>query len=244
MIKALERQEASEGEAIDDDDDQLASLQDSKIIPTAFPESLDANGLGFGMKRVVTEDTLVESNMGGSPESTPSMSSEDASEVASTLPITPKHKRQLAPLSTGSARPWGSNGKDRDLNTFSPNPIPSRNREDGYPQKPTRSRRHPSSGGESTAARREKPQNVDELVADAMETLTLIRQKEQAARPLRIVRQDPQHVPDQALKRRFQELVDDELKIRRLNARDWLRVATWWLLKVRMMPDFLGHGNT
>lgn len=239
MIKALERQEASEGEGIDDEDDQLAPLQKSKTVPTVPPETFDVNGLGLGIKRAVTEDTLVESNMVASPESTPSMSSEDASEVASASPITPRHKRQWTPISTGRARPGGSFSTDRDLKAFAPNAMNPGDLGDDFPQKPTRPRR-----GDTTTARHEKAQNVGEVVADAMKTLSLIRQKEQSARPLRIVRQDPQHTPDQALKMRFQELVDDELKIRRLNARDWLRVATWWLLKVRTMPPFLWHSNS
>ena len=239
MIKALERQEASEGQTIDDEDDQLGPLHKSKTVPTVPPETFDINGPGLGINRAVTEDTLVESNMGASPESTPSMSSEDTSEVAPASPITPRHKRQWTPISTGRARPGGSFSTDRDLKTFAPNSINSGDLGDDFPQKPTRPRR-----GDTTTARHEKAQNVGEVVADAMKTLSLIRQKEQSARPLRIVRQDPQHTPDQALKKRFQELVDDELKIRRLNARDWLRVATWWLLKVRMMPPFLWHSNT
>ena len=234
MIKALERQEASEGEAIDDEDDQLGPLKKSKTVPTVPPETFDANGLGLGIKRTVTEDTLVESNLGASPESTPSMSSEDTSEVASG---TPRHKKQWTPISTGRARPGGSFSTDRDLKAFAPNTTNSGDLGDDFPQKPTRPRR-------GDTARYEKVQNVGEVVADAMKTLSLIRQKEQSARPLRIVRQDPQHTPDQALKMRFQELVDDELKIRRLNARDWLRVATWWLLKVRTTPTFLWHSNT
>ena len=239
MIKALERQEASEGEAIDDEDDQLGPLEKSKTASTVPSENVDANRLGLGIKRAVTEDTLVESYIGASPESTPSMSSEDASEVASTSPITPRHKRQWTPISTGRARPGGSFSTDGDLKAFAPSTITSGDLGDDSPQKPNRSRK-----GDTTTARHEKPQNVDEVVADAMKTLSLIRQKEQSARPLRIVRQDPQHAPDQALQMRFQELVDDELKIRRLNARDWLRVATWWLLKVSTMAPFLWHSNT
>lgn len=52
-------------------------------------------------------------------------------------------------------------------------------------------------------------------------------------RPLRVAPQDEIHRPDDELKAKFQDLANDELKIRRLNVRDWLRVATWWLLKAR-----------
>lgn len=83
-----------------------------------------------------------------------------------------------------------------------------------------------------------KPQDVGEAVAEAIKELSKIRQKEQSSRPLRIVRQDPVHRPDDSLKERFQRLADDELRIRRLNARDWLRVATWWLLKVNPLKAY------
>lgn len=57
-----------------------------------------------------------------------------------------------------------------------------------------------------------------------------IRIMEQSLRQLRIEHKD--HQPDDILKEQFQNLVDDELRLRGLDARDWLRVATWWLLKV------------
>ena len=74
--------------------------------------------------------------------------------------------------------------------------------------------------------------NVFEVVAEAMKELSNVRRREQSARPLRIVDQDKVHRPNQFVKAKFQELAQDELKIRKLNSRDWLRVATWWLLKV------------
>lgn len=239
MIEALERQEASE-EAGDDGEDQLAPLQKSKTVPTASSENADADGLGLGIDKVCTGTTLVEPNTGASPESTPSMSSEDASEVASPSPITPRRNRHGNLTSTGKARSGGSFSTESDLKASALSSILSRDAGSDNPQKATRSRRLMSSGGESTTTTQEKPQNVGEVVAEAMKTLSLIRQKEQAARPLRIVRQDPHHTPDEALKKRFQDLVDDELKIRRLNAKDWLRVATWWLLKVRTILSFVG----
>ena len=77
-----------------------------------------------------------------------------------------------------------------------------------------------------------KTRIVEEAVADARRQLLTVRQREQSSRPLRVVGQDPQRTPDPALSALFQKSANDELQIRRLNARDWLRVATWWLLKV------------
>ena len=231
MIRALERQEASE-EGIDEDDD-LAPLQKSKTAPTAPSESSDTNSLGIGISRAFTETTLVDPSTTISPESTPSMSSEDTSDFGPASPVTP-NKRDWVQTSAGKTRPGSL---DRDPKALPTGPMMGELGGDPG-RKQTRSRRLPSSAGESSTMKEEKPQNVGEVVADAMKTLSLIRQKEQSARPLRITRQDPQHAPDDTLKKRFQEHVNDELQIRRLNARDWLRVATWWFLKVRAPCTF------
>ncbi|KAL8706123.1 MAG: hypothetical protein Q9201_000825 [Fulgogasparrea decipioides] len=68
-----------------------------------------------------------------------------------------------------------------------------------------------------------------EVVAEATREL----QREQSARPLRIVREDPIHKADEDLEARFQQHAKDKLSIRRPNTKDWLIVVTWWLLKVR-----------
>ncbi|KZF21678.1 hypothetical protein L228DRAFT_157664 [Xylona heveae TC161] len=74
---------------------------------------------------------------------------------------------------------------------------------------------------------------LEEVVEEAMKELSKVRYREQKSRPLRIVPQSSVHKPDEMLKKEFENLTSDELKIRRLNARDWLRVATWWLLKAK-----------
>ena len=225
MIKALERQEASE-EGIDEAND-LAPLQKSKTAPTAPFESSDTNSPGIGITRMFTGSTLVDPSTAISPESTPSMSSEDTSDFGPASPVTP-NKRDWVQTSTGKTRLSSLDSDSKALPTAS-----TTSELDSDPaRKQMRSRRLLSSAGESSTMKGEKPQNVGEVVADAMKTLSLIRQKEQSARPLRIIPQDPQHTPDDTLKTRFQEHVNDELQIRRLNARDWLRIATWWLLKV------------
>ncbi|KAL8795321.1 MAG: hypothetical protein Q9195_002191 [Heterodermia aff. obscurata] len=231
MMKALERQMAPE--EVVDENDQLAPLQKSKTVPTAGSDLSEADDPGLGIRRQFTETTLVDQNVGASPDSTPSLSSEEAPEVTSTSPITPKHKRHWIPTTTGKTRTGGSFSQDRDVKAIHQNPMTYESAGVDLARTTARSRRLLSLGADSTTTEQEKPQNVDEVVAEAMKTLSLIRQKEQAARPLRIVRQDPQHAPDEVLKKKFQQLVDEELKIRKLNARDWLRVATWWLLKAQ-----------
>jgi len=230
MLRALKRQEAAQ-ETLEDED-ELAPLQKSKTAPTVAP-SETSNMDGLGIKRAFTGSTLVEQPSNLSPESTPSMSSEDATEAATTSPATSTHKSHWVPKPTGKARKDSNMSVERGPKAYPPTPMPSDDMGHDVFKNPPRSRRLKSLGAESTVTDLGRPRDVDEVVADAMKTLSIIRQKEQSARPLRIVRQDPQHQADEALRRRFQQLVDDELKLRRLNARNWLRVATWWLLKVR-----------
>ncbi|KAJ5225670.1 hypothetical protein N7468_006895 [Penicillium chermesinum] len=77
------------------------------------------------------------------------------------------------------------------------------------------------------------PNNVTEAVSSVMQQLQQVRLQEQAARPLRYVPQNKIHKPDPEVARAFQSSVNEELQVRRLITRDWIRVATWWLLKAR-----------
>ena len=226
--QALERQENAQ--EISDEDD-LPPLQKSKTVHTTTQsETSDLEGLGF--RRVFTGSTLVEQTASVSPESTPSMSSEDVPDSLGSSQLTAKPKPRAVSTSSGRARKDSNMSVSRDVKAFPPSPITSDDLGSDTFKRPSKPDRQMSMGGESTSTKPHKPQDVGEVIADAMKTLSIVRQKEQSARPLRIVRPDPQHQPDEALKQRFQQLVDEELMIRRLNARDWLRVATWWLLKV------------
>ncbi|KAL4803420.1 hypothetical protein BDV18DRAFT_162984 [Aspergillus unguis] len=53
------------------------------------------------------------------------------------------------------------------------------------------------------------------------------------ARPLRYEPRDPAHVPDPTILENFEASANNDEQIQRLNARDWLRLAVWWLLKAR-----------
>lgn len=75
--------------------------------------------------------------------------------------------------------------------------------------------------------------NVMEAVSSAMQHLRRVRLKEQLARPIRYEPQNALHRPDSATVKIFEASMNEELQIRRLITRDWLRVATWWLLKAR-----------
>ncbi|KAJ5089664.1 hypothetical protein N7532_008348, partial [Penicillium argentinense] len=75
--------------------------------------------------------------------------------------------------------------------------------------------------------------NVLEAVASAMQHLRQVRLQEQLARPIRYEPQSTLHKPDAETIKLFEASMNEELQVRRLITRDWLRVATWWLLKAR-----------
>lgn len=80
---------------------------------------------------------------------------------------------------------------------------------------------------------------VTDAVATAMQQLQQTRLKDQSLQPLRFEPQDKFHKPDAELNKNFENSAFDELRVRRLNTRDWLLVAVWWLLKVFYPPWFL-----
>ncbi|KAJ5129890.1 uncharacterized protein N7515_005929 [Penicillium bovifimosum] len=75
--------------------------------------------------------------------------------------------------------------------------------------------------------------NVMEAMTSAMHHLRDVRLQEQISRPIRFEPQNRLHKPAAEILKAFEASVNDELQIRRLVTRDWLRVATWWLLKAR-----------
>jgi hypothetical protein len=74
--------------------------------------------------------------------------------------------------------------------------------------------------------------HVMEAVSSAMQRLRHVRQQEQMSRPIRYVPQIKMHRPGPEIMKIFDASLEDELQIRRWITRDWLYVATWWLLKV------------
>lgn len=78
-----------------------------------------------------------------------------------------------------------------------------------------------------------KEQSPDELVA---EVIKILRERETIHRPLRHDRpRIKNHQPNRVISEIFEKHVDDELKRHSLytfTTKKWLRIATWWLLKV------------
>lgn len=86
----------------------------------------------------------------------------------------------------------------------------------------------------SSEGSQENPHHrVLEAVSNAMHQLRQVRLKEQLARPIRYEPQNPAHTPMPEVIYLFEVSVNEELQVRRLITRDWLRISTWWLLKAR-----------
>jgi hypothetical protein len=73
---------------------------------------------------------------------------------------------------------------------------------------------------------------VMEAVTSAMQRLNHVRHQEQISRPIRFEPHNQLHKPSTGILKIFEASVNDELHLRRPITRDWLRVSTWWLLKV------------
>lgn len=236
LASALEKQEADPIEELEEAGDQVDTMKPLRKSKTSL---LESDGLqSSGLSRQMTGNTLiaVDRNMPTSPDSTPSLESDDYSETATSNPSTPVPRKGSA---TYNRKPRGLSASSA-AKRYPPSPVGS---DDDFSEGPKRSQSEKQrSSVQAPRVKGGNVPNVFEAVAEAMRELSRIRIREQSSRPLRIVPQDPVHRPDDALKAKFLALANDELKIRRLNARDWLRVATWWLLKVRwlivvLLPD-------
>ncbi|KAL8698419.1 MAG: hypothetical protein Q9224_001861 [Gallowayella concinna] len=238
---ALERQDVSKETT---ETEELTSIARSQTEPVAairskelidLSEELEGEGLGLrGIRRAFTGATLVEPTTELMSDLTPPMSEEDVSDFGSPKPTSSKP----IPITTNKLRKASTFDVERNAKAFPPSPLASEDYPDDSPKKPLPKRKASLSGDTPSmkAGKGKMDQGqgeVMEVVADAMHELAKVRQKEQSARPLRVVREDPLHQVDDALRERFQQLAEDELRIRRLSAKDWLRVATWWLLKSR-----------
>ncbi|MCJ1465306.1 hypothetical protein MMC07_003923 [Pseudocyphellaria aurata] len=232
LIMAVKRQEEKEeeSEACEDELDETTPLTKVRSVPTTQADSVNwESPPGSSLRRMVTGTTLVDQpRRNVSPESSSSISEEDP--------------RKLGTFSHGQGFRMGFPLSDRTrIDQGSRKLPPSPRASEDHSTESPRPRRFPSTSDKSIdKANRSlgtengcKEKDLIDVVADMKGELSKIRQKEQLQRPLRILRQGKDHQPDDDLKREFQQSVEDELRIRRLITRDWLRVATWWLLKAR-----------
>lgn len=75
--------------------------------------------------------------------------------------------------------------------------------------------------------------NVMEAISSAMQQLLEARHQEKTSRSVRFEPQNQLHMPSDEILKVFEESVNPGSHTGRLITSDWLRVATWWLLKVR-----------
>ena len=228
MMKALERQEEAQEAA--DTVGETSLLSRARTAPIDHQDvELDS---GQGLRRQYTGSTLVDRALNISPETTPSMSGDDDTvEFGNGVTSSPAGRVSISKESPSARKPRRSStlSANQESRIYPPSPLPS---EDGFPTtaKKVHPEKQPSKNQEFAIKNRTK--DVEDVVAEALRELSKIRQKEQSSRPLRIVPQHPIHHPDPDLMTCFEELSRDELEFRRLNVRDWLRVATWWTCKV------------
>lgn len=217
VIKPLEKVTSNQTETADSDDPRVGGLR---------RRSTGISGMtlvGAGGRHIST-----------CSDSTGSMHSDELSENGASPPGSPVPRKPLAPYKP-AFQPQTLSGTHRKLSSTSPrasdNALPE-SKNDHHPEKPLEKPTQAINNHDFGTIEHGATLNVSEVVAEAMKELSQVRKREQSVRPLRIVEQDKVHRPNQFVKAKFEELAQDELRIRKLNSRDWLRVATWWLLKV------------
>ncbi|KAL8632425.1 hypothetical protein Q9189_001800 [Teloschistes chrysophthalmus] len=246
MVQALERQEGSK-ETVDNTEDltPITRAQTEPVLASSSQEAVEEEPPGLGITRAFTGVTLVDPTEHMSPELTPPASEEDAQESAYTKARS--SKQTSVPI--GRVRKASTFSVDRDPKSLYPSPPMSDQSVNDSPKKIGQTRTISSGrevSGKSAKEKADQRQSaVMDAVAEAMQELSRVRKQEQSARPLRVVHEDPIHRADEPLKERFWELAEEELRIRRLNAKDWLRVATWWLLKAKFnAPELTKTSST
>lgn len=217
VIKPLERVTSNQTDVADNDDPRIGPLlrRSTAISGTTL--------VGAGGRHIST-----------SSDSTSSMHSDDVSENGVSPPCSPIARKSSFP-SKPTYPSHSFSGTHRKFSTASPrssdNALPETKNSHRFEKPPDKTTQADNNQDLGKIENGTTP-NVFEVVAEAMKELSHVRKREQSARPLRIVDQDKVHRPNQFVKAKFEELAQDELRIRKLNSRDWLRVATWWLLKV------------
>lgn len=226
IMQAMEQQDKANraSREIEDEVDELTPLIHSKTVPA---QTEDGDGLGLrGINRVFTGTTLSASITKVPQDSTPPLSEVDGSDMD-----TPK-----SCMPTNRLRKTSAPTTDRDHRLLPSSPRSSEDYTNGSIRS-YHSRKDFLQSGESSADVNDlgagEAHIVIQAVAEAMKELSKIKQREQSSRPPRLVPEDPDRRPNSMLSERFHQLADEELQIRRLNVKDWLRVATWWLLKVK-----------
>jgi len=217
MAKALEFQEAAQ-----EDSNELTPLTKSALSRTGCLEP----DVFSNLQRQSTNSTLIDRHAAASNEPL-SASEEEGSEFGISVTSFPSPRKSSIPVPKKSSRrsPFGYAQEPSVL-------IPGSTLTDsGFRDGVKKRSVSDVSSRDADFGLSGKTIDLAEVVADAMQELSMIRQKEQSSKPLKIRPQDPVHRPSESLKEYFSADASDEMQYRKLNTRDWLRVATWWLLK-------------
>ena len=218
MAKALERQEAA-----NDDANELTPLTRSTLSRTGY---LDPDAIG-GIQRQSTGFTLVDRQAPTLQESS-SASEEEGSEFGISITSSPSPRKASIPIPKKSSR-RSQLGYGREA----PVSVSGRTSAETVFRDVRKRSVSDFSSRDGDFGRSGKSLDLADVVTDAMQELSMIRQKEQSSKPLKIRPQDPVHRPDESLKTHFESDASDEMQYRKLNTKDWLRVATWWVLKAK-----------
>ena len=233
MLSAVEREQATqEDDDMEEKNDVLAPLGKTQTEPVKVPRTPTEGGSdGPGISRAMTGSTLVPGHTTSvlTPELTPSASEEDGTELGSHFSnrqkkATANYGTHRGSLSSPTLHPYA----------LPPSPLSSDKRSSEDPVAPHTTRIGSSSDPTLPAQGSQKELNVAEAVAEAMRKLSVVNNQQRAERATKLPRQNAQHAPNEALKRCFQRQIEEELRAKSLNTRDWLKMGTWWLMKVRI----------
>ena len=228
MDAAIEREEARRNpqdvDDVEDGNETLAPAAKTKTEPSTPLRTAEGGSGGVGLSRAYSGSTLVPGNFGSpfSPDLTPTVSEEDSSDI----PSPPLHRQRVV-SSSGIAGQRSSSSTVLGAHALPPSPLSS---EHAPAPQPNRLGSN-SDISRGTMKMLQEP-NVDEAVAEAMRKLSIVNNQQRPERAMKLPRQNPSHAPNDALKRCFQKQIDEELKAKSLNTREWLRMGTWWLMKV------------
>lgn len=223
LQRALERQPQIDLEADEIEDISIPSRRDTLASSHPFVKAQKNGDVIDSLSRRLTDRTLVPGShamvRGTSASSESTQTSED-------------HGDNALRASTSAPLPQGRfDTPVKKARQFSLNSARGRERSPS-PMAYQRDSQQSLSKQKEITTIYEPSLDIDKAVGEAMGKLLEVRQRDQVSRPLRVVTQSSEHTPSDILKISFQESIDHETRMRTLNVREWLRVGTWWLLKV------------
>lgn len=229
--QALERQET----ATEEDDVPLldAPLSEARTNSVSRQRSNDGESASPPARRQYTGATLVDRSCRQRLVESPPSS--DGSELSTLCPPTPSPRkvsasfhRRTSSTKNGPQLPLASSLADDDGGSSLECEKNSNGLLIQIDENPSSQSKvvRPGEG-----LKRESDIYFKSVLDSAMGELASIRQKERQSRPLRLPDRQKVPMPDEELKKQFEQSAQTEMEYRKLNTKDWLRIGTWWLLK-------------